>query len=184
MQDCDRIRMFISSYLEGDLSHEVHREVEAHLTTCNECHAVYVRTRLLCVRLKHLPRVKASANFEARLHKQISVLSSRNPSASWLPLQGWKTPLAASAAVLGSVALIMLFSQNPSNVDKRGYIEQSGIGTVNKPVPAAAAAPASVPKTATLKSGVRATDEARAAQDSLNPEQEIRQQRLQLVGDN
>lgn len=184
MQECDRIRAFISSYLEGDLSHEVHKEVEAHLTTCNKCNAVYLRTRLLCVQLRKLPQVKTSPNFETRLHQQISVLSSKTPTNSWLPLQGWKMPLMASAAVLGSIALIILFSQNSPPASKGGYIEQSGIGTMSKPVPAAAAGPASLPKTATLKSGVSPTETAAAVEDSLNPEQESRQQRLQLVGDN
>lgn len=69
--DCKHIWRELSSYLEGELSEEVRREVEAHVAQCRHCAALLDSTHNVLVLIADERRMELPLGFNARLRARL-----------------------------------------------------------------------------------------------------------------
>ncbi len=112
MSDCDKFKMQISSYLDGELPLAQRKELDVHLSVCSSCSEVLRQMKIIQQSLKQLPQIKTSPDFERKLHEQIFQSS---PKFSFIPqqFQNWKLPVMGSALVFVTIALFV-FLNGPS----------------------------------------------------------------------
>ena len=58
--DCRDINKLLAAYMEGELPDSVSREVEAHLTQCEDCAKKYARMQKMVQLMKTLPSISPS----------------------------------------------------------------------------------------------------------------------------
>ncbi|MCC6348891.1 MAG: zf-HC2 domain-containing protein [Candidatus Eisenbacteria bacterium] len=92
----------VQDYLDGELSHEQSRELEAHLADCAECARELASYRLVFERLEHLPLFDPGPGLVDR------VLAEALPAhpARWVRLAGWAYGVSLAAS-LGGLALAL-----------------------------------------------------------------------------
>ncbi|HET9805183.1 MAG TPA: zf-HC2 domain-containing protein [Candidatus Acidoferrum sp.] len=69
--DCKHIWRELSNYLEGDISDDVRREVEAHVAQCRHCAALLDSTHNVLVLVADERRMELPAGFNARLRARL-----------------------------------------------------------------------------------------------------------------
>lgn len=69
--DCEHIWRELSNYLEGDISEEVRREVEAHVAQCKHCAALLDSTHNVLVLVADERRMELPLGFNARLRERL-----------------------------------------------------------------------------------------------------------------
>lgn len=69
--DCKHIWRELSNYLEGDISEEVRREVEAHVAQCRHCAALLDSTHNVLVLVADERRMELPLGFNARLRARL-----------------------------------------------------------------------------------------------------------------
>lgn len=69
--DCKHIWQELSNYLEGDISDEVRREVEAHVAQCRHCAALLDSTHNVLVLVADERRMELPLGFNARLRARL-----------------------------------------------------------------------------------------------------------------
>ncbi len=69
--DCKHIWRELSNYLEGDISDEVRREVEAHVAQCQHCAALLDSTHNVLVLIADERRMELPLGFNARLRARL-----------------------------------------------------------------------------------------------------------------
>lgn len=109
MIDCDKFRSKFSSYLEGELSIEQRKEVEAHFSQCSDCHETFRQVRIIRQSLRQIPQISTDPDFEQKLHQEIFNSEQRTNFVP-LPLQNWKLPAMGSAIVLATLGLFFVFN--------------------------------------------------------------------------
>ena len=63
MINCERFAQQLSDYLEGEVSEENYKLLNAHENSCKKCAELVINARLLSKMLKNIPAIKASDNF-------------------------------------------------------------------------------------------------------------------------
>ena len=111
--DCDKFRMNFSNYLEGELHFEERKRLDDHFSICPECYEIYRRMSDIQRKLKNLPPLHTSPDFERRLQQSIV---RQNQPAGFIPtqLQNWKLPAMGSAIVVATVSLFLVFNNSPA----------------------------------------------------------------------
>jgi len=74
MTDCSQIVALLSDYLDGDISSEVRRMVEAHLAKCHRCSVVYSTTRQTLKIVTECGAFSLPVAVGARLHHRLKEL--------------------------------------------------------------------------------------------------------------
>jgi len=69
--DCKHIWRELSNYLEGDISDEVRREVEAHVAQCRHCAALLDSTHNVLVLVADERRMELPVGFNTRLRERL-----------------------------------------------------------------------------------------------------------------
>ncbi len=69
--DCKHIWRELSNYLDGEISEEVRREVEAHVAQCKHCAALLDSTHNVLVLVADERRMELPAGFNARLRERL-----------------------------------------------------------------------------------------------------------------
>jgi len=69
--DCKHIWRELSNYLEGDISDEVRRDVEAHVAQCRHCAALLDSTHNVLVLVADERRMELPLGFNARLRARL-----------------------------------------------------------------------------------------------------------------
>jgi len=69
--DCKHIWRELSNYLDGDISEEVRREVEAHVAQCKHCAALLDSTHNVLVLVADERRMELPPGFNARLRERL-----------------------------------------------------------------------------------------------------------------
>jgi len=135
MHECDKVRSFISDFIEGDLHPHIRKEVETHLKICTDCNEVAYQVRVICRSLQSLPQISTSADFEQRLHSQINTMRQfRFPFLS-SATQSWKIPAVGSVVILATIGLFIVFNPTRTRVGNTSTIESSSLtpGSVQLP---------------------------------------------------
>jgi anti-sigma factor RsiW len=69
--DCKHIWRELSNYLEGDISDEVRRDVEAHVAQCRHCAALLDSTHNVLVLVADERRMELPVGFNIRLRERL-----------------------------------------------------------------------------------------------------------------
>jgi len=69
--DCKHIWRELSNYLEGDISDDVRREVEAHVAQCRHCAALLDSTHNVLVLVADERRMELPVGFNTRLRQRL-----------------------------------------------------------------------------------------------------------------
>ncbi|HJZ63430.1 MAG TPA: anti-sigma factor [Candidatus Acidoferrum sp.] len=69
--DCKHIWRELSNYLEGDISDEVRREIEAHVAQCRHCAALLDSTHNILVLVADERRMELPVGFNTRLRQRL-----------------------------------------------------------------------------------------------------------------
>ena len=69
--DCKHIWRELSNYLDGDISEEMRREVEAHVAQCKHCAALLDSTHNVLVLVADERRMELPPGFNARLRERL-----------------------------------------------------------------------------------------------------------------
>jgi anti-sigma factor RsiW len=106
--NCEDSRAQLDTYLDGELSGERMRELDAHVRSCPACAAdVLARVQMKRSVKAAGTRYEPSAAFRAKIQKQIAA----RPKRSWV--LGWMVPTAALATVLiAGVATLYVGQRN------------------------------------------------------------------------
>ncbi len=101
---CKKIQRHLSAYADGELSEELAREVEAHVTGCARCAAELARLQRVWQLLGTLPPVQAPPFFSARVlartrERRRSTLGRLRELLLTRPL----VPVAISVGILAGV---------------------------------------------------------------------------------
>ncbi len=124
MTECDKFKKFFSEYLDGEISFEERRSLEAHLQMCNDCSETVRQMKIIQESLRRMPQVKTSADFEHRLHQQIFAPQTPVQLGNQL-FQNWKLPAMGSAIVLATVGFFLIFGDS-SDSDSHRILKSGG----------------------------------------------------------
>jgi anti-sigma factor RsiW len=131
--NCNKVLSRLHAYLDGEVSAELMREIEQHLSTCPACRSQVERIRQVHDMLEDLPVPRLPQEFVARLMTRArrEVLFAKEKkslfSLDWLPAQ-WLLDLSAPmrlaacavvflACLLGmSMSKELSLSRNPQNL--------------------------------------------------------------------
>jgi anti-sigma factor RsiW len=95
--DCDAARRLLAPYLDGELVNGEAASVEAHLTQCDDCRALFASEAEVAAAIAGgVPRHRAPASLGERVGRMVEVRSR---------LRRWPVVAAAAAAVLAIAAL-------------------------------------------------------------------------------
>ncbi len=158
MHECDKVRSFISDYIEGELHPHIRREVEAHLEICTDCNEVAYQVRVICRSLQNLPQISTSPDFEQKLHSQInSMRQIKFPLLSGA-MQSWKIPAVGSVVILATIGLFIIFNPTRSRVGNTSTIESSSLTPGSVQIPTQSSAIGNLNHLSTQVSGAMVSD--------------------------
>ncbi len=183
MHQCDKFRVYFSSYIEGELHSEQRKYLEAHLAVCSECSEAVYQIKIIRESLRRLPPIRTSDGFETQLHYRINQFSQQSTSPFFLIREHWKIPAIGSAILLMVVTTFIFFS--PGDQQASRAVQQS-IPAVGIPA-GSASVPGSSIGQATEPEEVQSVTQGVPSQgfnDSLqsHPPKRVRKG-VQLVGD-
>jgi len=69
--DCKHIWRELSNYLDGEISPDLRRDIEAHVTQCRHCAALLDSTHNLIVLIADERRLELPVGFSGRLRKRL-----------------------------------------------------------------------------------------------------------------
>ncbi len=72
MISCDTAKRMLSDYIENNLPPDQRQSVDAHLSSCHECKHVFDDVIFLTEKLRQLPPVSTSDEFDSQLRFRIS----------------------------------------------------------------------------------------------------------------
>lgn len=82
MINCERFAQQLSDYLEGEVSEENYKLLNAHENSCKKCAELVINARLLSKMLKNIPAIKASENFTKNLRLKLAVETALQKSGT------------------------------------------------------------------------------------------------------
>lgn len=109
--DWDEQREWLSAYLDGELTAEETRALEAHLPACPDCQAALASLRSVHTLLAAMPQVAAPRSFTLPVAAPVAAprpAATLRPRPAWYPLTQWVGGLAAGVGlvmVIGSSLL-------------------------------------------------------------------------------
>ena len=103
---CEKTRLYLDSYISGELMVETNHEVLAHLDICPDCRAEHdLRARLRGAVREAVKRQEVPADLDSRLRSRLQSVQSSRFSA----VPRWSLAIAASAVI--AVAGAIFFAQ-------------------------------------------------------------------------
>ncbi|UCE05527.1 MAG: zf-HC2 domain-containing protein [bacterium] len=111
MDSCQRFKEMISDYIEGELDSQNNSQMEKHLRDCLRCKKAISQLKNLIRKLKELPKITVSPDFETILRARISMESSlaRRRNERFFPIGQFRLSAYAFSAVVIIVALFAAF---------------------------------------------------------------------------
>ena len=82
MINCERFAQQLSDYLEGEVSEENYKLLNAHENSCKKCAELVINARLLSKMLKNIPAIKASENFTKNLRLKLAAETALQKSGT------------------------------------------------------------------------------------------------------
>lgn len=79
---CQKTEKYLIEYLEGSLSHDLRKEITAHLQECPECVRLVTRSRQLWTGLDRVETWETPANFYVRVRQKLG--RQNRASAPWV----------------------------------------------------------------------------------------------------
>lgn len=115
MTSCNDAQHDFSAYWEGDLPALRRERLESHWSTCEHCRTEYEGFAAAMQAVRALPRLEAPADMTSRVLARVRATEAARPAAWWSPGRlfdreawradwGWRTTVAAAAAVIAVVA--------------------------------------------------------------------------------
>lgn len=114
MKKCERFRQHFSDYIDGLLDSTIRLELENHLENCPRCLKVIQRMKNVSQKLKHLPGLKTSPDFDMVLRTRIRVESGLERK-SWSENKfKWSIQIPVYAASIAIIwgAFVFINDQN------------------------------------------------------------------------
>ena len=111
MGSCDRLKKYVSDYVEGQLDPSTRRQYEEELNINPELRELTAKVSHVSSLLKNLPAHKCSEDFNVRLRERIH----NEPQKNWLSTNVRRYSLAFSFIVILAVAIFALNSQTEEN---------------------------------------------------------------------
>ncbi|MFC1557860.1 zf-HC2 domain-containing protein [candidate division KSB1 bacterium] len=131
MISCNNVLDYLSSYMEGDVSSPLKKEIEDHITYCHKCKVTYENAQLVKGYINRLSKLHTSSSFEMTLRERIARDQSRkrNIIEDLLP-DITKKPIIGFAAAAVGVAIFMMVNsdnvpENEFNVDKQNIYKEN-----------------------------------------------------------
>ncbi len=115
MNQSDKLKESVSSYIEGELSGELRREFEQHMADDAEFKELVGRTRMVRERLQQLNPVSTSADFDATLRKRLNGYGNDGSRTFSMPQMNWRGPAIAVAATAVIASTVWLSSPTETN---------------------------------------------------------------------
>jgi predicted anti-sigma-YlaC factor YlaD len=124
MNDCQKARDLFSLALENEASQFEQRQIDGHLSACDDCRREWLEFKESQLMLAALPRVAVSASFEDRVMAAMrEAVREARPAPEWRPVeaepawwQGWFPRLGMAGAAAALVAFFS-FQQMQSRPD-------------------------------------------------------------------
>lgn len=115
--NCDRVRPELVVYHFGETPLDLRSDIEAHLLSCSECVADYVRLKreIETADLAESPSREARAKLRAAVAAEVAPREARRPW-SW-----WERPTAflfAGATVLAAIFVVQMVASSPGTVPR------------------------------------------------------------------
>src|SRR3989339_217022 len=121
MVSCKWILKYLSSYLDGDLSSSLKKEINEHIAFCHNCKSIYDNARLIREHIKNLPKVKTPDIFEVKLREKIASNKSlkKNIIEEWITLLPniTRKPIIGFAVVAVGFVVFMTINSNSNRED-------------------------------------------------------------------
>ncbi len=123
MNTCESFSESFSDYVENAVLPEQRQTMDVHLSRCSSCQATVARLSSLRSRLRTLPRVKTSPDFEAILRARIMLERKKSRVSTFAPRVA-RMPRAAVYALAGltillATSVILRGWQSPEAYTKR-----------------------------------------------------------------
>jgi hypothetical protein len=127
---CNRIKRFLSEYIDGTLDKKTATIVEKHLESCKDCRREYISLHTLVEDLRSMERHEAPTDFLIKIHERIDTSSGAKKSLQsvFFSLPGW-VPKGLIATAAAALALIVF--NNPLHYKSR--IMQQPVTPVESP---------------------------------------------------
>ncbi len=171
MISCDTAKSMLSDYLEHTLTPDERSSVEEHLSQCHECKRVYDDVAFLTAKLRALPAIQTSEDFDGQLRLRISenYAQTNHPVIS---KKGFTFGLSGAALI----AVITFFILTTNSPEPQPLIQQSSNQIINT------ANQVSSPIVRTQSVSNAAPVEIANDNDSLNQQpQKVNQENIKLV---
>lgn len=126
--NCNKIKDLISSYIDGELSETLQKEVEQHLNTCNQCKQLEETLRRIVIEpFKKAEKTKAP---EAVWH-QIKTAIEEKPTKSFFPdvIDRLSSSFFARKPVLAVVTIMVLIFIGVALIKQVPFNSQEAVNT-------------------------------------------------------
>lgn len=131
MISCNNVLDYLSSYIDGDVSSSLKKEIEDHIAFCHKCKVTYENARLVKGYINNLEKLHTSGSFGITLRERIARDQSRkrNIIEDLLP-DITKKPIIGFAAAAVGVAIFMMVNsdnvpENEINVNKQNIYKEN-----------------------------------------------------------
>ena len=101
MAQCKEFMELLSAKLDGELTAEEARRLEAHLVACEACREAYVRMERVWEALDVLEQTEPSEDLAQRVFSRAT--RTRRPAHAWRRAVGWLLPTAVAAGIAVTV---------------------------------------------------------------------------------
>ncbi|MEK7729236.1 MAG: zf-HC2 domain-containing protein [candidate division KSB1 bacterium] len=137
MNTCEIFSESLSDYVENDVHPEQRKSLDDHLAQCPSCHTTVTRLQNLRSRMRALPRIKTSPDFETLLRTRLMLERKRRhffPFVSELK----RMPRTAAYALAGFMLLLIVGAitrsgQTSETLTQRGGNEDLKISSFSRP---------------------------------------------------
>lgn len=130
MTPCQRYKQQLFDYIDNDIDVITRKEISKHLESCAECCQFVEQIKALRSRLKALPKVQLSDDFQAVLRERIRhELAGKKYPGRFTSRMGWR--LAPVMAVVVVVCVSGYLLLNKRALSPAGYAEKELQGSVH-----------------------------------------------------
>ena len=124
--NCQTFEQYLVDYLEGTLSSEDTRDVDAHLQFCVHCQTLLAQEKAISEKLQQWPKLTCP---ESVIEEVFFEIDERQPNVSWktsiqwwfAPEHAWKIGIAAAAIVLLVLMAFFYLGGNARQVQQIAY---------------------------------------------------------------
>jgi len=112
-EGCRQVQDRFSELLENDLSADARRDMEAHLSGCEECQAAYARFRETIAALASLPRARPPEDLPGRIDRAIDRAGKSKPSRPRARMLRHAMAAVFVAAIVGGIIRVVPEATRP-----------------------------------------------------------------------